>query len=54
MNAKLLEERTVLKIGELARVERIGLTPDFHMTPGLFFCGAPKCAFSYFGGAGNS
>ena len=37
MNAKLLEERTVFHIATPARVERIRLATDFHMTPDTDF-----------------
>src|SRR5437773_9794691 len=37
MNAKLLEERTVFKVGTPARVERVRFAPDFHMPPDADF-----------------
>src|SRR6266571_624913 len=37
MNAKLLEERTVFKVGPPARVERVRLSPDFQMPPDADF-----------------
>jgi hypothetical protein len=33
MNAKLLEERMVLKVSTPAKVERVRLAPDFGMPP---------------------
>src|SRR2546430_16616154 len=37
MNAKLLEERTVFKVGPPAWVERVRFAPDFQMPPDTDF-----------------
>ena len=37
MNAKLLEERTVFKVGPPARVEGVRFSPDFQMPPDTGF-----------------